>query len=198
MKVATLAAALDAFFRCSPDVAFAIAKLCTYRGHLPTGSCISGRLSYYAHKEIFDFLWIESVRRGLEITLYMDDLAVSGDLGVREFTQLVKTAVRRIGLDYREQGLRNGQAKTITGVIVKGNRLALPNRRHEAIIDSLLRWQAAIDPDERSKIAAQLLGRLVEADQIDPIISRRIANRFYVPGAARRSACTIRAAQRPN
>jgi hypothetical protein len=169
-------------FRCSPDVAFAIAKLCTYHGHLPTGSCISGRLSYYAHKETFDRLAAEALRRGLTLTLYMDDLAISGGQGVREFAQLVKTEVRRIGLDYREEGCyRRGQPRTITGVIVTEKKIALPNRRHQAIINCLLAWQKSTDPDERSKLAAELLGRLGEADQIDPLIRRRITNRFYTP-----------------
>jgi len=169
-------------FCCSPDVAFAIAKLCTYRGHLPTGSCISGRLSYYAHKEIFDRLSTEALRRGLTLTLYMDDLAISGDRGVREFAQLVKLELRRVGLDYREEGcFRCGQPKTITGVIVTEKKIALPNRRHQAIIKCLLRWQKSADPDERSKLAAELLGRLGEADQIDPLIRGRITNRFYLP-----------------
>ena len=57
-----------------------------------------------------------------------------------DFAQFVKTEVRRIGLDYREEGCyRRGQPKTITGVIVTDNNLALPNRRHQALIDCLLR-----------------------------------------------------------
>jgi hypothetical protein len=36
-------------FVCSEDVAYVLAKLCSYKGHLPTGSCISARLAYYAH-----------------------------------------------------------------------------------------------------------------------------------------------------
>jgi hypothetical protein len=184
-KLRHIAGCFVRVFRCSPDVAFAIAKLCTYRGHLPTGSCISGRLSYYAHKETFDLLSAEALRRGLTMTLYMDDLTISGDRGVRDFAQLAKTEVRRIGLDYREEGcFKRGQPKTITGVIVTDDNLALPNRRHQAIIDCLLRWQTSTDPDERSQLGAQLLGRLGEADQIDPLIRRRITNRFYGPSTA--------------
>ncbi len=178
-KIHHIAGCFRDIFHCSPDVAFAIAKLCTFRRHLPTGSCISNLLSYYAHKMTFDSLSSEAHRRGLAMTLYMDDLVISGQRGVRDFAQFVKAKVRSIGLDYREEGsYAYGQPKTITGVIVNGNALALPNKRHQAIMRCLIRWQASTDLDERILLASQLLGRLGEADQIDPLIRRRITNRF--------------------
>jgi Peduoviridae polymerase len=41
-------------FKCSGDVAKLIADLCTYEGHVPTGSPVSMLIAFYAHKQVFD------------------------------------------------------------------------------------------------------------------------------------------------
>src|SRR5260370_13907520 len=104
VKLRHVHAGLMNTFRCSTDVAFCIAKLCTYHCHIPTGSCASARLAYYAHKELFESFHKDALSRGLTLTLYGDDLTTSGQSGVTEFTQQVKTTLRRADSDYRDCG----------------------------------------------------------------------------------------------
>jgi hypothetical protein len=42
--------------RCSPDVAGLLTRLCTFENHVPTGSCVSQLLAFYAAKPLFDEL----------------------------------------------------------------------------------------------------------------------------------------------
>jgi len=166
-------------FRCSTDVAYCIAKLCTYQCHIPTGSCASARLAYYAHKELFDSFQKDALSRGLTLTLYGDDLTTSGRSGVTEFTQQVKTRLRRAELDYRECGsFARTQSKEITGVMLTPGGISLPNRRRKAILDCIERLKFATNDESRRQLEAELKGRLGEAYQIDPLAISRIANRI--------------------
>ena len=65
-------------FRCSGDVAKVLADLCTYQGHVPTGSSISMPTAFLAHKQLFDALYISMLRRNIVLTVYVDDLTLSG------------------------------------------------------------------------------------------------------------------------
>ena len=170
---------LSNMFQCSRDVAFCLARLCTCEGHVPTGSCISARIAYYAHKELFDSLFAQALGCGLIFTLHMDDLTVSGSSGVIKFMQITKSRLRRAELDYRERGrYAAAQCKKITGVIVTSRRLALPNARRKAVLDCIERLEHAVDAEDRRLLSAELLGRLGEARQVDHQFLCAIANRL--------------------
>jgi RNA-directed DNA polymerase len=189
VKLRHVYAGLINTFRCSSDVAYLIAKVCTYQGHIPTGSCVSGRLAYYAHRELFDSLHREALSRGLTLTLYGDDLITSGPSGVTNFTQTAKTRLRRSELDYRERGRFEGsQCREVTGVMVSPTGISLPNRRLKAILDCIERLRQETNDQIRKHVEAELLGRLGEADQIDPRILSRIANRIPLGGVSGRDA----------
>jgi hypothetical protein len=66
-------------FKCSGDVGQLIADLCTYDGHLPTGSAVSMLLAFYAHKQIFDQAYERARAQGRVFTVYVDDVALSGE-----------------------------------------------------------------------------------------------------------------------
>jgi RNA-directed DNA polymerase len=179
VKLRHVYAGLVCTFQCSADIAYVIAKLCTYKGHIPTGSCVSGRLAYYAHKRLFDMLHREALSRGLTLTLYGDDLVTSGPNGVTSFVQVTKTRLRQSELDYRERARFTGtQCKEVTGVLVTAKGISLPNRRMKAILDCIELMRQATDDQSRERLEAELLGRLGEAHQIDPGMLSRITNRF--------------------
>ena len=72
------------FFRsvmqCENDLADTLTSLSTYRGHLPTGSPLSPILAYFAHHDIWEAVSQVARSNGLTLTIYIDDVTVSGSL----------------------------------------------------------------------------------------------------------------------
>lgn len=164
--------AVAAFFenqmRCAPDVAGLLAKLLTYKGHLPTGSKSSPILSYFVHKELFDEIAAQAATRGLTMTLYVDDIVVSGNGAHRGVLAAARYVISKHGL--RSHKLRHfggKRPKIVTGVIVADDGLRLPNRRHRKIKDGYTALHRADTRQEKLAVLSWLGSLVHEAAQID-------------------------------
>jgi hypothetical protein len=157
-------------FGCSPDVAYLIARLCTFQNHLPTGSPMSVLVAYYAHKRMFDSLFRISARRGWTLTCYVDDITISG-LGVNRFSLVaIRKEIGAAGLSChkgKERIYAKDEPKLVTGVIVDASGVKLPNTRQRAIFDKLSRFRAETAPEPKGMLARELAGRANEAAQVD-------------------------------
>ncbi len=95
------------FFRsvmqCPKDIAGLLTSLATYREHLPTGSPLSPILAHFA----FYDLWEEIARRcegqGVLLTVYVDDVTLSGAALPGEFIWNVRQLIHRSGLRYHKE-----------------------------------------------------------------------------------------------
>lgn len=114
----------------SDPVSFVLAKLCSYNGYLPQGAPTSPVLSNIIAMPMDYRLKKASYSLGLSYTRYADDLTFSGDIIPISFIRLVQRIVE-------DSGFRINQSKTclyrhssarkiVTGIVVNGNRLALP------------------------------------------------------------------------
>ena len=65
--------------QCSKSVSNILASITTIHDHLPTGSPSSPILSYYAHSEMWDMIYDLVTNSHCLMSLYMDDLTVSGE-----------------------------------------------------------------------------------------------------------------------
>jgi hypothetical protein len=160
-------------FKCAKDIANILADICCYeKKHLPTGSAISGYLAFLAHKSLFDKVYALSKERGCTFTLYVDDLTISGDAATKKLINEVRIMIKRQGLTSKRsktQTFSSHSAKTITGVIIKGNRCLLPNRRHNHIDKTRTAIQNSTDAVEKEQLKKTLKGSLLEARQINAI-----------------------------
>lgn len=116
---------------CQPDVAAILAKLLTVDGHLATGSTVSPILSFYA----FYDMWLEiaAIARaaGCVLTVYMDDLTISGDqVPERVMWEIRKCIAKRELTYHKEKRYTSGYAE-VTGVIIKSGRLVVPHRQRK-------------------------------------------------------------------
>lgn len=156
-------------FRCANDVADILADICCYRqAHLPTGSSLSGRIAFFAAKPAFDNVAATATAAGTRMSLYVDDITLSGS----GFTKKLLTDVRQI---VRQHGLTTKTAKTktfaasspkmVTGAVVAGGEIRLPNARHKKISDIRKAIRAA-SPVERVVLLRSLRGRVQEAKQV--------------------------------
>lgn len=156
-------------FKCAKDVAEILADICCYKQmHLPTGSPLSGSVAFFAAKTAFDAIDAKVTDMGARMSLYVDDLTVSGP----KFTKGLLVDICQI---LRQHGLKTKKAKTktfaadapklVTGVAVIDEDIRLPNARHKRISD-LRKFISIAPPSERDALRRSLHGCLQEAKQI--------------------------------
>ncbi|MBF0176760.1 MAG: RNA-directed DNA polymerase [Magnetococcales bacterium] len=154
---------------CSPDVAAVLSKVLTVYGHLPTGSSVSPILSFYAHLDMFGEIEQLARKRGAVMTCYVDDMCFSGRSVTRKFLYEVRLIIHRHGLKtHKIHCFAPGVPRIVTGVVVTGDGMKLPNKRHQAIAEDFAKFQSSLDEKQKLKIFQSLLGRVNEASQIEP------------------------------
>jgi len=156
-------------FECAKDIAGRLADICCYRQeHLPTGSPLSGRIAFFAAKHMFDEIDGLARSANCRMTVYVDDVTVSGDGATKKLLAKIRQLVRRHGLSTKQRKSKAyaaSAAKPVTGAIVAGNELRLPNVRHRKIWETK-RQVAGTTSEEKNRILRTLRGRLQEANQI--------------------------------
>lgn len=120
----------------SHDIAKMMASICTVNGHLPTGSCLSPLLSYWVHRKVFMTIEELCKSKNVTLTLYVDDLTLSGKLASKNLLKQVKNHIRQRGLQtHKDVLIAPNHAATVTGVIVDGNEIRVPNQHRLKIMN---------------------------------------------------------------
>ena len=145
--------------QCEPDVAWALTTLCSFNGHLPTGSPVSPILSFLAHKRMWDRIAKVVEEAGCRLTVYIDDLTISGQKVPGRLVWAVKQAIKNTGLNYhKEKFYRGKRARRVTGVIIKNNELWLPNKKHLKIHELRLELAKQDDQEKRKELLEKIRG----------------------------------------
>lgn len=156
-------------FKCAPDVADVLADLCCYQQkHLPTGSTLSGTVAYLASREMFDEIHRVAANAGNRMTLYVDDVTLSGSTVTKRLLAQVGRVVRQHGHKIKQAKTKTFAAtkpKTVTGAVIVGENLKLPNSRHKRIKETRVAIRSAAGDDRKALVNA-LGGRLQDARQI--------------------------------
>lgn len=152
---------------CSPDVAGLLTKLTTYDGHVPTGSCVSQLLAFFAAKPMFDELDKLAAHHGLRFSCYVDDMTFSGARATPAFLWTAKQKVHSHGFGYHKDHCYTAeQGKLVTGVLVDADRIAILPSREYAL------WRqthdlGSGDLEQRLVAVNSLIGSIVAAGQIE-------------------------------
>jgi len=159
--------------KCSPDIATILAKLCTVQTrrhgvHLPTGSCISPILSFLANRSLFDRIHQICLGQGCTFTLYVDDVTVSGPNASRALLTSIAMEIHKTGYGYHKIKTYHAVPAMVTGLIVTEGRIILPHARSQKIREYADALECSVGGPIREKLLASLVGRLSEAEQIDP------------------------------
>ncbi len=160
--------------QCSPDVAGLLTRLCVYDGHVPTGSCLSQLLAFFAVKPLFDEIDSLAKSEGLYFTAYVDDMTLSGERATPAFLWKVKQLVHSHGLRYHKDRFYPSNARrVVTGVLIDGDRLAVQPSKEFAIWQQM---QALGCGDEAERLTAleKLIGSAVAASQIEARFLERV------------------------
>ena len=116
--------------RCRRDVAGLLTELTTFNGRLPTGSPLSPILAYFSFHDMWAAIEAFCSERGYTLTVYIDDVTVSGPKVPRADLWQIKTIIKRYGLQYHKEKTFIDRPAEITGVIVTKGLLFAPHRQH--------------------------------------------------------------------
>lgn len=123
------------FFRdtmlCSEDISYILSKICCYDNHLPTGSQVSIYLCYLTNIKTFDEMKNLALSRNALMTVYADDITVSGDKVDDSLLNTMKKIIVRHGYRLSEnKTLRftNNKIPIITGVALVENKVQPTNK----------------------------------------------------------------------
>lgn len=147
-----------AFFQkimgCRADVAGLLGDLCTFEGHLPTGSPLSPILAFYSYHDTWAEIAAFCAAKGHTLTVYVDDVTISGaKVPVADVWQ-VRRMIHRTGLRYHKLKHYVDRPAEITGVVVREGRVVAPHRQH------LKHRQARLSLRQPGNVDRRLQGRL--------------------------------------
>ncbi|WP_187970017.1 reverse transcriptase family protein [Aquibium microcysteis] len=152
--------------RCEIDIAAVLARLACYQGHLPTGSPLSPIMAYFAHYDVWEAIAGICKKYGYRLTVYIDDVTISGRSLSPQVIWRIKREIHRSGLRYHKEKHFVDRPAEITGVIVDGDRLLVPNRQLKKVHQARQSLRAQISPDAEKKLREQLLGLQGQVAQI--------------------------------
>ncbi len=165
--------------KCAPHVSATLADLCTVERrempfndpakrdrHLPTGSPISQCLAYWCFAPMFDAIFRLAKSRGLAMTVYVDDITISGDKISKATQQDIKEIIARFGLVGHKARLY-GSTAFVTGTIVTLLCLRLPNSRRQQVLAGVCRLKQCRQLKYRVAHLRRLVGQLWSAVELD-------------------------------
>lgn len=168
------------------DLAGLMADALTVNGHLPTGSAVSPLLSYYTHRARFAEIEGICTAKSCTITLFVDDITVSGKNASMALLRNIKRILLQAGLvSHKDRSAPAGSAVVITGAVREGDILRLRNKHRKGIVGLLDQFESGdstVKESLRSKIAAAKCVDVVGAAPLNRRYLQLAAPRHPNPG----------------
>jgi hypothetical protein len=155
--------------RCSPDVTAILVSLVTDHGRLPQGSPCSPILAYFSNKKMWDEVASAVVNAGCTLSVYADDITMSGANVPGALVWNVKQIIVKNGFRLKREKEVSlvGSPADITGVIVRNGMLKLPNRQLRKLAEVKKLQKLTTDKVLSIKLENQIQGRLAQRRQIE-------------------------------
>ncbi|MCY4284141.1 MAG: reverse transcriptase family protein [Thiotrichales bacterium] len=153
---------------CSRDVAAVLTRIVTHEGALPQGSPCSPILAYWCYVDMWERIARIVQDAGCTLSVYADDVTVSGRVVPEEVIWRVKTLLRAHGhrCAGAKERARHARPAKITGVIVRGDRLQTPNRLQKKLHDLRREALRMRSDNDRADLMVRIRGREVQMEQI--------------------------------
>lgn len=166
--------------KCSSDVAGILNKISTFKDRLPTGSPLSPILSFFSHIDMWESIDEITRNANCNVTVYMDDVTISGDYVADELIWQVKKQFHRCGLKSNKKKEKYYVGKSsyeITGIIVtRGGKLRVPNRQHLKAHQIRQALHSETESEKRKKLIQSLQGLEAQAQQV-VVSQKRVEDR---------------------
>ena len=159
--------------RCSPDVASILAQLLTADGYLATGSTVSPILSFFAFYDMWLAIAQIAKEAGCMLTVYMDDITISGERVPDRLIWAIKKQVHCRGLVAHKEQRYTRSVGEVTGVVVKDGKTLVPNRQRKKAYETHVALAGTEDPAEHARLTAVLRGLDQQRKQVEGPGSRR-------------------------
>jgi RNA-directed DNA polymerase len=142
------------------DVAAVFTEICTIDDRVSFGSPLTPVLATIVHRDMFDEIASECWKRGLRISVWVDDIVVSGNFIRGDLLDRIREIIASHGLKTHKLKYREGaRAVSITGIDVRGGEVSAPNSLNLRVRDLYEELKLAGDDD----YAAGIVGRLLSA-----------------------------------
>lgn len=171
------AAAVYGFFhnqlKCQPHVAWLLTGLATREGHLPQGSPCSPILSFYSCSQMWAKIAAAVHAAGCKITIYVDDITVSGSFVPEELIWRIKQILHTYGHSHQrsKERRRFDKSAEITGIMVGPDQFSVPHRHYKKLKAAREDAHRAVNEDERAASSAR--ARSLEAQIQHIVLVRR-------------------------
>ena len=147
-----------------------LTKLLTFKDRLPTGSPSSPLIAYFAYVDMWDEINEIVENANCKLSLYIDDVTISGQSISEKLIWEVKKKIYSNGLSVNEskQKYYSGkQPRQVTGVILTSTgELKVPNRQHLKMHKTRKLIKRASSPKIKEQLTQKLKGLESQANQI--------------------------------
>ena len=153
--------------QCSLDVTKIIKEIVTRKESLPQGSPCSPILAYLCYIDMWEEIARIVDNAQCILSVYADDLTISGNTIPEEAIWKIKKALRKHGHRYHVDKERKKYKKPaeITGVILNHDRLCAPNRFHKKLRDDRRELTSA-PANKKADLEARVRGREAQMNQV--------------------------------
>lgn len=120
-----------AYYGYTKEIAFFLAKLCSYEDELPQGSPASPMLSNIVNLKLDARLSALAKTYGASYSRYADDITFSGNCGIKKLISISEKILNDEGYEVNKNKTRiayKHQRQEVTGIIVNGDRLRISKK----------------------------------------------------------------------
>ena len=143
------------------DVAGLLTKLVAIDGKMPFGSPVSPVLTTHVHRHMFDEIYAICQSRGLKMSLWVDDLTISGTVIRGELVELIRAAIRKQGFQTHKIEFRmSSRPVVVTGVPIERGKVTAPPSLHRRVQDGYAALRVATCDVDRGQAIDRLLSAL--------------------------------------
>ncbi|MBE9174311.1 RNA-directed DNA polymerase [Synechocystis salina LEGE 06155] len=158
--------------KCSKEVANLLTSLVTFKDHLPTGAPSSPLLSYFVHYKMWSEIYFQVSEAHCIMTLYMDDLFISGQKIPKGFIWKIQKIIHKYNLkSHKNKRVVEGPIE-ITGIIINKNHLDLPKRKHKDRAVNRRKLNQTNDVKQIEFLRKQFNGYQAESKKLESINSK--------------------------
>lgn len=138
---------------CSRDVAWMLTQLTTHNGRLPQGSPCSPILAFFSARSMWAEIAKKVANAGCYLTVYVDDITISGDHVPERLIWDVKRILRKHGHRHskRKEQRRHNRSAEITGLVVHRGKTSVPYRHHLKLKRAREAYLKLTDETDRSR-----------------------------------------------
>jgi retron-type reverse transcriptase len=105
---------------------------------------------------------------GCTLTLYMDDVNISGDTVPELVMWKIRQQVVSRGLKHHKDRHFRGGVAEVTGIVLRDGKTVLPNRQRKKVHQLRATLRQTDDPDMAAAIKRSLTGLLAQQKQVEP------------------------------